>query len=344
MNASTRHRLDGLEPDNLLAFFALLGLLRALDAADRQVVDERLAPRAAWDLDNPPLRPVLALQVPRTQDEVVELAARGIDALAGAYEFEGAKDLSFDRDVCRDLLMQEANAASGEAHDRVDLVTALMSDALVKDPKTEAIQPTPLCVQLGQGHQHFLERLATVPHEPSPPARGRGRSKRTISAAECLAEAVFHPWHRRDPTFSFRWDPDEDVRYALMAGDPTDSAYKTGTQHGANRLAALGLAALTLVPAKRRGRPRPLILGGDVERGFSFAWPVWREPTTLAAVRALLAHPDLRTPGALGHLGVQHVFVARRISVGRYMNFTRGRLLVGNAGVSDDVSDGELHQ
>lgn len=28
-----RDRLDGLEPDNLLAFFALLGLLRALEAA-----------------------------------------------------------------------------------------------------------------------------------------------------------------------------------------------------------------------------------------------------------------------------------------------------------------------
>ena len=30
MTAKTRHRLNGLEPDNLLAFLALLGLLRAL--------------------------------------------------------------------------------------------------------------------------------------------------------------------------------------------------------------------------------------------------------------------------------------------------------------------------
>ena len=34
MNPTTEHRLDGLEPDNLLAFLALLGLLRALEETD----------------------------------------------------------------------------------------------------------------------------------------------------------------------------------------------------------------------------------------------------------------------------------------------------------------------
>ena len=31
MTAAKAHRLEGLEPDNLLAFLALLGLLRALE-------------------------------------------------------------------------------------------------------------------------------------------------------------------------------------------------------------------------------------------------------------------------------------------------------------------------
>jgi hypothetical protein len=53
--SETHHRLEGLEPDNLLAFLALLGLLRAIE-----VVRETWRPRAAWDLDAPPLRPVLA--------------------------------------------------------------------------------------------------------------------------------------------------------------------------------------------------------------------------------------------------------------------------------------------
>jgi len=100
------------------------------------------------------------------------------------------------------------------------------------------------------------------------PARGRGRSRVEIGEEECIDEALFHPWRREDPTFSFRWDPEEDVRYALMAGDPTDAAYKTRSQHGANRLAAVGLAALPLVPVKRRGVPRGVVTGGVTQRGF----------------------------------------------------------------------------
>jgi hypothetical protein len=75
-----------------------------------------------------------------------------------------------------------------------------------------------------------------------------------------------------------------------MAGDPTDMAYKTGTQHGANRLAAVGLSMLTVVPEQRAGRIPPSIIGGAFgSNGFSFAWPIWREPATLAAIRSLLA-------------------------------------------------------
>src|SRR5690606_26879306 len=143
--------------------------------------------------------------------------------------------------------------------------------------------------------------------------------------ARSLAEALFHPWHRTDPTPSFRWDPEEDVRYALMAGDPTDAAYKTGTQHGANRLAAIGLSALTLVPVRRGGRVRPGTIGGVHAGGFAFAWPIWRQPATLSAIVGLLAHPGL----ARGTIpGVDHVMVARRISVGKFMNFTRARPLL----------------
>jgi hypothetical protein len=44
---------------------------------------------------------------------------------------------------------------------------------------------------------------------------------------------------------------------------------------------------------------------------------------------AMLAHPDLRKPHELGHLGVDHVLVARRISVGKFMNFSRARPVIG---------------
>lgn len=326
MTIVSSYRLDGLEADNLLAFLALLGLLRALEADDRERSDDMLLPRAAWDVDTPPLRPKLCLTRSTTQEEIAERASKGVERLAATHDFGGRKDLNYSRDECRALLKQEAETVRSEARQRIDLLAALMSDAAIKDDKKEPVDPTPLCLLFGQGHQHFLDRLASVPLEPAPPPRGKGKNAVALSAPECLSEALFRPWHRNDPTFSFRWDPDEDVRYALMAGDPTDAAYKSGTQHGANRLAALGLAALTLVLETRGGRVRPSIVGGALgANGFSFAWPIWREPATLSAIRALLAHPDLRKPGALAHLSVDHVMVARRISVGKFTNFSRAR-------------------
>jgi hypothetical protein len=103
----------------------------------------------------------------------------------------------------------------------------------VKQGKTvDQIEATPFCLLFGQGHQHFLDRLAAVPRREVPPPRGRGKKAVRLSPTECLAEALFQPWTRQDPTFSFRWDPAEDVRYALMYGDPSNAANKEGTQHG----------------------------------------------------------------------------------------------------------------
>jgi hypothetical protein len=312
-------RLAGLEPDNLLAFLALLGLLRVLETAR-----PAWRPRAAWDLDHPPLRPALVVAEPHTATEVCEAAAEGAATLAGDYNFprslEDAKpqnDLNYAAPTARELL--ERVARSGDRR-RADLWSALVCDAAEKDGKTEA---TPLCLLFGQGHQHFLDRLATIPRTQAPPPRGRGKKAVTLTAPETLHEALFEPWTRRDPTPAFRWDPAEDVRYALRADDP--SGEKSTTQHGANRLAALGLPVLTVAPSQRGARIRLQLLGGTFERNeFFFSWPIWREPASLAGIRALLSCPDLgKGPSALAHLGVAEVRRARRIGVGKFMNFTR---------------------
>ena len=285
MTTTTCHRLDGLEPDNLLAFLALLGLLRALEAADTT-----LHPSAAWDIDTPPLRPKLILARAVTPEDVTKNAAKGLEIISVFHDFGDQKDLKYTPEACRALLDREAKAACLGARDRVDLLATLMTDAAIKKDKKDEIDPTPLCLIHGQGHQHFLERLADVPRKPAPEPRGKGKKAVSISESECLSEALFQPWHRNDKTASFRWDPEEDVRYALMAGDPTNQEYKQYNQHGANRLAAIGLGALTLVPEMRAGRIRAGVTGGAWgAAGFSFAWPVWREPATLSAIRALLA-------------------------------------------------------
>ena len=329
MTASSCHKLEGIEPDNLLAFLALLGLLRALEADDRDHADHvKSCPRAGWDIVTPPLRPQLFLFPRITKEEVTERVARGLRILAETHDFSGKKDLNHSRSECRELLEKKAKQARFNVRQEIDLLSALMSDAAVKDHKNELIDPTPICLLFGQGHQHFLDRLSSVPRQSAPPQRGKGKRAIDVSELDCLAEALFNTWHYDDQTFSFRWDPTEDVRYALLPGDPTDAAYKAGTQHGANRLAAVGLAALTLVPEMRAGRVRPSIIGGTASAdGFSFAWPIWRDPATLRAVCALMNHPSLEKPGELSHLGVDHVLVAQRISVGKFMNFARARPL-----------------
>jgi hypothetical protein len=48
---------------------------------------------------------------------------------------------------------------------------------------------------------------------------------------------------------------------------------------------------------------------------------IWTKQAVLR-LSALLSHPGLREPGALDHLGVDHVRVSRRISLDRLRNFT----------------------
>ena len=151
------YRLEGLEPDNLLAFLALLGLLRALEVDDRgRANDAKLRPRAAWDVDFPPLRPTLALSRHISLEEVTERAARGLDALAMANDFGGRKGLDHSLEECRALLKQVVISARLDARERADLLAALMSDGAIKDNKEQSVDPTPLCLLFGQGTSSFF--------------------------------------------------------------------------------------------------------------------------------------------------------------------------------------------
>jgi hypothetical protein len=310
-----RYRLDGLDPDNLLAFLSLLGLLRSLEEAA-----PAWRPRVAWSIAAPPTRPVLSLTEDVERAAVVTTAATGLNRLAELHDFASYRNLRLPQDVAAEKLRTAA------VRDRytADLWAALVSDATVRERnKTAEAEPTPFCLMFGQGHQYFLERLSVVPRRRMPD-RGPRRSPLTVSEAECLTEALFSTWARPDATPSFRWDPHEDVRYAHRATDPTDQKTKETTQHGANRLAAVGLAALTVVPRRHAGEPRLEVLGGDrsADGSFCFSWPIWRDPISLAAIRALLGHPrldDSSTRVALGIVGRRRTC---RISSGKFMNFT----------------------
>lgn len=315
MTERSTHRLAGLEPDNLLAFLALLGMLRTLDHSRLE-----WRARVGWTMDTPPVRPVLAVAAPATEDEILAAVAEGLKDLARRHDFGQIKDLKLSREEATNRLR---NVVAGDRYIS-DLWAALISDAAVRDKnKVQEAEPTPLCLLFGQGHMHFMSRLASVPQESAPPARGSGRKKITIRETDCLREALFKTWTRPDATFSFRWDPHEDVRYALRATDPTDSKTKETTQHGANRLAAVGLSVLTVVPRLRAGTAQLGVAGGERSGGFAFTWPIWRDPISLATIRSLLGHTGLDKPATREALGVVELRRARRISVGKFMNFTR---------------------
>ena len=305
------HRLAGLEPDNLLAFLSLLGALRCLETSRPE-----WKVRVSWTVDAPPVCPRLHVAEAVTDDDIATGALDGLTALVDAHRFP-ERNLKLDPVVARDELIRAANAGGYPA----DLWAALVSDKAKKSTREE-VESTPLCLLFGQGHQFFLERLASVPRASLPKARQR-RSAGESGDSQGLSKALFSRWHRQDRTESFRWDPVEDVRYAYRAGDPSKTTNKQHTQHGANRLAAIGLSVLTVFPVRRGREIRLSARGGRSGRQFTLTWPVWRHPMSLAAVRSLLDHPGLGTPEVRKSLGVVEIRRTTRISVGKFMNYTR---------------------
>lgn len=308
MTERVTHRLEGLEPDNFLAFMALLGALRALETARPQ-----WRPRSFWDVERQPWRPALSITADADHQEIADAAAEGVASLASAHDFGGRKSIDFSREEAAQLL-------SDENSDRRALFACLLSPAAYKDDG--APMPTPYCLMFGQGHQHFLDRFAEVPNTLSPPPRGRGKTAKDVSPAEAIRESLFAPWNRVDPTDSFRWDPEEANRYALRAKNPSSDAEAKTTQHGANRLAAIALPLLPAAAVARRGDVKLLAVGATYSEDGSLciSWPIWRSPARLAGVLALMrAGPE---PASLRPPDVVAFMRAGRASLGKFMILT----------------------
>jgi hypothetical protein len=315
---AARHRLKGLEADNLLAFLSLLGLLRVLETAYPE-----WHPRAAWDLDRPPLRPILIVAEPASHQAICEAAAEGTAKLLVLHELAEATDLKFDVDAARSLCSKAAARGGEDGVFFADLCAALISDA-ASDSDQQKVEPTPLAYPT-VATSNFLKNFIALSKAELPEKRRRDPSY-PQDAAACIAQALFAPWQRRDRPVGLRWDPDEAKRHAYQWRAPTKDP--PTTQHGANRLAIVGLSALTAVPVSAGARVQLSVIGGaGAGDRFSLAWPIWRAPASFAAIRALLAHPKLRERRGLEHLGVDHVRVTRRISLDRLRNFTGADVL-----------------
>jgi hypothetical protein len=177
----------------------------------------------------------------------------------------------------------------------------------------ERMDSTRFALISGSGHQHFL---------------GTAGDLMVACTADHLRNALFGSWAATDDGSSFRWDPDDDRRYALLADDPTASGNKPKTIWGANRLA---FEALRLFPCMR-GRAGASTVGwrrdgeSDVWR-----WPLWACNLSPAVISSVLASRDMwrdepESRRRLRARGVFAVFQTRRIAVGsapnQKLNFT----------------------
>jgi hypothetical protein len=273
-NSASHRRLEGLEPDNLLAFLALLGLLRAIETSRPEWF-----PRAGWDLDQPPPRPILIIAESVSQELICEAAAEGVATLVAAIDFGSAADLKLNVSEARSLC--RAASEGSDAGDRhfADLCAALISDAAT-DPEQTKIEPTPLAYP-SVATSTFLKNFLALSRAELP--EKRRDSSYPESAAGCIGQALFTPWQRLDRPVGLRWDPDEAKRHAYRWRAPTKDLPKT--QHGANRLAIVGIAALTCAPVVSGSRVHVSVIGGagGGDR-FTFAGPIWKMPASLARI------------------------------------------------------------
>jgi hypothetical protein len=361
MNA---HRLVGLEPDNLLAFMALLGLLRALETAE-----PAWRPRAYWDETHHPLRPMLTLAQAKTQEEIAEAAARGVRRAGEGLQALCSKAAEIEIDRCReeerekeaelrketegkkkqklqDALKKLRNRMTnlGESSDgltdlarsHANLVTLLGSDVGIQpwiaalscevlDDEAFSAKSTPL--KFGSGQMPFVGALATL--------------TTNVSDFE-IARSLFAMWEYRHRGESLRLSPGELRLYAHRGSDPSkkESIGRRGRQsnepeitgtgvapseRGANSLAALGFLSFPIFTRRRRAGAPGLSAASADEY---ITWPILGAKNGRGFSRAVFeASLWVSTPTSNAASASSRLMRARIVEVEDYKSISGGRFI-----------------
>lgn len=317
--------LSPLRFDNPLAFLALLGLMRVLDAS-----------RPAWRVrafwrrrgGHGPWVPVIEADGACGEDELAEAAVAGLRDLAApvaevAARWNGGTDPA--------ALLGEAARRPRDS----EAVTALLGETLVRERRKgreirrlEA-RPSPFLPKPKSGQQNLLARIAALTHGLDADPSGTG----SAGIRDLLRECLFEAWRPRSSQLSLRWDPGEYRPWATRWQDPSQEPAET--VEGAVRLAVLALPLFPLHPADEGARAPGFVDASP--RTLRLRWPVWTPPARPAAVSALLTHPALVARridvGALAPHGVVEVMETRVIWLGDppndYPNFTPATPLWG---------------
>lgn len=270
MTTQTLHRLAGLEPDSLLAFLALVGILRALELSrpDWYV-------RTYWDFGSAPLRPVLKMRDPTSQAEVCAAAIDGIRVYRKALA-----PFSWPRSKGGDNSKAVLPAST---HERLRTLQrralmALLSTSAGSSPRQVWSLRCELLCALGVRSSGFKGGKKQTFFESSPMKLTSGQMAfvgAQFDVLSCCTEAevsdsLFSPWSYRFNGASLRLSAADARRYAYRSSDPAPEG--TRTEVGATALASLGLLALVMSEGTHHWRM--VGYAGRRQEGI-LSWPLW---------------------------------------------------------------------
>jgi hypothetical protein len=239
--------------------------------------------------------------------ELAELQCRWLDHAAPHLNLgPDTKFLAIDYRTWEQASVRDAGAHRAYA----DTLSALCSSAIVDDEGFAA--DTDFRTVRGAGHQHFLGIMVNQLLELKPAH---------------LHKTLFAPWQYDDPleALSLRWDPLDDVRYALRWDNPSGDLLRKrqGNMIAGNALAA---AALPLYPVMPREHGLATVGFSRLNRATCWTWPLWEGNLDLNSVRSLLAHHTLQNARPsrrkLNAMGVFESFRCERFTQGKFRNFT----------------------
>jgi len=308
---TTEFELVGLDGANPLAFLAAVGTLRGatLSFPDR-------CPRLRWKVSGK-WTPEITFDGTLTREDFVHGLHQQLAGMQGHPSLAFADNLTATRAEFRAVCESLRETAGPGNRCGVDFVSSFGSDIVGTDDDPEQMQDTAFRTMSGSGHQDFLAFFRNIVRDTTPAH---------------LLKALFESWRYEDPiaNLTTRWDPQEDVRYALRWRNPSKenaARARTGSVLGANRLAIEGLPLFPCVPVGGQ-----LVTTGFRRRrgvGTFFTWPIWDSTLTTDVVRSLLSLKELQEEkpdrSQLVPLGVREVFRSERITVGKYRNFTPSR-------------------
>lgn len=286
--------ITGLNGMNPLGFLAALGTLRTARQFSANV-------RLRWERSSAAWRPILVDTVP-DPEKFLGALEQTLKTLS-LEPFKLEKRLPFDAKVYREHALIAQRKATAHEQRLADFVTALGSEALTD--RNGNFQDTLLRMvrrgdSAGQGFLYYALQTCITTNK------------------DHLRRALFRPWDYSDDSFSFRWDPIEDQRYAMRWDDPSKN--KLGTIQGANRMALEALPLLPVIP--RRAGLATTAFSVNGQQQTCFTWPVWEEPLVEDVIRSLLTLNELQADRIdrrlLGARGVVDVFRSIRFAPNQY--------------------------